>query len=102
MFCASVAYPTTKGATFDFNYFAQKHAPMFARFLGDNCVKFEVQKSLEQPGAPKPTFICAAYFWVKSGEAFGATLAQHGKELYGDIPNFTTIEPVRQWNEVVE
>ena len=102
MFCASVAYPIQQGGTFDFDYFANKHVPLFARLLGDNCVKFEVQKSLEQPGAPKPTVICTAYFWVKSGEAFGTTLVEHGKEIYSDIPNFTNIEPVRQWCEVVQ
>ena len=87
---------------FNFEYFATKHVPLFAHLLGDNCIRYEVQKSLEQPGAPKPTYICIAYFWVKSGEAFGATLAQHGKEIYSDIANFTSIHPVRQWNEVVE
>lgn len=102
MFCASVAYPMQEGARFDFDYFAKKHAPMFARLLGDNCVRFEVQKNLAAPGAPAPNFLCTAYFWVKSGEEFGATLTQHGNEIYSDIATFTTIEPVRQWCEVVE
>ena len=75
---------------------------MFARLLGDNCVRFEVHKSLAMPGAPAPNFIAVAYFWVKTGEAFGAVLAQHGEEIYADIPEFTNIEPIRQWSEVVQ
>ncbi len=102
MFCAVVAYPIQKDGTFDFDYFAKKHVPMFARFLGKNCVRFEVQKSLASPGAPTPSFLCAAYFWVQSGEDFGGALAQHGNEIYSDIPKFTNLEPVRQWNEVIE
>ena len=102
MFCAVVAYPIQKDGTFDFDYFAKRHVPMFAHFLGENCVRFEVQKCLASPGAPAPSFICTAYFWVKSGEDFGAALAHHGNEIYSDISTFTNIEPVRQWNEVIE
>ena len=102
MFCASVAYPNQQGGTFDFEYFAYKHAPLFARFLGENCVKFEVHRSLIALGAPAPEFLGVAYFWVKSGEAFGAALAQHNQEIYADIPKFTDIEPIRQWSEVVQ
>ena len=102
MFCASVAYPIQQGGTFDFDYFANKHAPLFAHYLGDNCVRFEVHKSLAVPGAPAPIFLGVAYFWVKSNEGFGAKLAQYGKEIYSDIPNFTDIEPIRQWSEVVQ
>jgi uncharacterized protein (TIGR02118 family) len=65
MFCASVAYPTD-AATFDFGYFRDQHAPLFARILGDNCVRFEVHRGLAAPGAPPPPFVAAAYFWVTS------------------------------------
>ncbi len=101
MFCATVAYPIQQGGTFNFEYFATHHVPMFARLLGENCVRFEVHRSLASPGAPAPRFIAIAYFWLTSGEAFGAALAQHGKEIYSDIPQFTDIEPVREWSEVV-
>jgi hypothetical protein len=37
---------------------------------------------------------------VTSPEAFGAALAQHGEEIYGDIPNFSQTQPVRGWAEV--
>jgi len=39
--------------------------------------------------------------WVSSSDGFGATLAQHGAEIYADIPRFTDIEPIRQWSEVI-
>jgi uncharacterized protein (TIGR02118 family) len=102
MFCASVAYPIQQDSTFDFDYFANKHAPLFAHFLGDNCVRFEVHKILTTPGAPAPMFLGIAYFWVMSGEEFGAALAQYGQEIYADIPHFTDISPIRQWSEVVQ
>lgn len=99
MFCASVAYPID-AVGFDFDYFHDRHAPMFAKLLGENCVRFEVHCGLATPGAPPPPFVAAAYFWVTSAEAFGQTLAEHGDELYSDIANFSQTQPVRGWAAV--
>jgi uncharacterized protein (TIGR02118 family) len=101
MFCASVLYPV--GADdFDFDYFATRHAPMFARLLGDNCVRYEVHRGLATPGAPPPPFLAAAYFWVRSAERFGAALAAHGDEIYSDIPRFSRTQPTRGWAEIYQ
>lgn len=99
MFCASVAYPLD-AESFDFHYFRDRHAPMFAGLLGENCQRFEVHRGLATPGAPPPPFVAAAYFWVTSAEAFGATLAANGATIYADIANFSHTEPVRGWAEV--
>ena len=99
MFCASVVYPID-AENFDFDYFRDRHAPLFARLLGENCVRFEVHRALASPGAPPPPFGAAAYFWVTSPETFGATLAEHGATIYADIANFTSSQPVRGWAQV--
>ena len=100
MFCASVAYPLDAEG-FDFDYFAHRHAPLFAELLGDNCVRFEVHRGLAAPGAPPPPFAGAAYFWVGSAEQFGQALAEHGEQIYADIASFSRTQPVRGWAEVV-
>ena|SRR5437763_12071664 len=99
MFCASVAYPLDAEG-FDFDYFSTRHAPLFARLLGANCERFEVHRGLATPGAPPPPFVAAAYFWVSSAEGFGATLTEHGAEIYADISNFSRTQPARGWAEV--
>lgn len=99
MFCASVMYPVDAEG-FDFDYFATRHAPMFARLLGDDCQRYEVHRALAVPGAPPPPFIAAAYFWVESAERFGATLAEHGAEIYADIERFSRAQPIRGWAAV--
>jgi hypothetical protein len=48
MFCASVAYPL-ESEGFDFDYFRDHYAPMFAEMLGENCVRFEVHRGLASP-----------------------------------------------------
>ena len=100
MYCASVVYPIDAD-NFDFEYFRSHHAPMFAQLLGDNCLRFEVHRALETPGGPLRPFAAAAYFWVSSPDAFGATLGRHGAEIYADIAKFSGTQPVRGWAEVV-
>lgn len=100
MFCASVTYPDSEA--FDLDYFASKHAALFAEMMGDNCVKWEVHRALTTPGAPPPPFAAAAYFWVTDAERFGAMLAEQGAEIYADIPNFATSQPTRGWAEITE
>lgn len=101
MYCASVAYPL-ESAGFDFEYFRDRHAPLFAEMLGENCVRFEVHRGLSTPGAPPPPFVAAAYFWVRSAEAFGVALAEHASAIYADIKNFSQTQPVRGWAAVTE
>ncbi|GGH98370.1 EthD family reductase [Arthrobacter liuii] len=100
MFCASVVYPLD-AENFDVDYFATKHAPLFAEMMGDNCVRWEVHQALTARGAPPPQFIAAAYFWVESAERFGAMLAERGEQIYADIRNFSGTQPARGWAEVL-
>lgn len=99
MFCASVAYPLDS-TFFDFGYFRDRHAPLFAEMLGGSCARFEVHRGLSTPGSPPPPFAAAAYFWVRSPEAFGGALTEHAVAIYADIDNFSTTQPVRAWAEV--
>jgi len=102
MFCATVLYPNKEGSAFDFEHYAGTLAPMYARFLGENCVKFEVRKGLVTPGRPVPHYICIASFWVKSREEFGTSLADpRMRGVMAKISSFTDIEPIRQFDEVV-
>ena len=108
VYCASIVYPID-AEDFDFAYFRDRHAPMFAELLGENCVRFEVHRPLASPGAPPPTFAGAAYFWVTSPDEFGVTLAEHGAALYADIGIMPVtragpahdaspfVRPVRSW-----
>ena len=101
MYCVSVAYPQTAGGTFDFDYYAQQHMPLVARHVGANAIKAEVRKGLASPDGSAPAFVCIANFWIKSVPDFQATLAQHGQEIMGDVPNFTNITPILQVDEVL-
>ena len=101
MFCVSIAYPKEEGGTFDFEYYARKHIPMVTGLLGANADRAEVRKGVASPDGSAATFVCLANIWIKSVDELQATLAKHGNEIMGDIPNFTNIQPIIQVDEVV-
>jgi hypothetical protein len=101
MFCATVQYPFNNDESFDYERYTTL-AKRYADILGDNCTGFEVRKGLATPGEQHPRFICVASFWIKSGEAFGASM-QHPMmtELMKEISKFYSIQPVRQFEAVL-
>ncbi len=101
MYCISIAYPKKEGGTFDFDYYAKKHIPMVSHLLGANADRFEVRKGVASPDGSAASFVCTANIWIKFFHEFQVTLAKHAKEIMGDIPNFTNIQPILQVDEVV-
>ena len=102
MFCATVLYPHEEGATLDVDRYCKVLAPMYAEFLGDNCVKFEVRKGLMTPGAPSAHFGLIASYWVKSADKYMEGLSDpRFAQVMAAFDEFTDIEPIRQFDEVV-
>jgi uncharacterized protein (TIGR02118 family) len=102
MLCATVLYPTEARAPLDVEYYSKTLAPMYAEFLGDNCVNFEVRRGLTAPGAPSAKFGLIASFWVKSAERYNESLSDpRFVEVMAEFGVFTDIEPVRQFDEVI-
>ncbi len=87
MFRVAILYPTTEGATFDHDYYLKSHIPMVAARLGENCTSWGVDKVLDGP------YVAIGYLVVNNLEAFGASMAEHGAEIIGDVANYTSIAP---------
>ena len=51
-------------------------------------------------GAPVK-FLCVATIPIDSVAAFQAILTQHGVKILADIPNYTNIEPIIQFDEIL-
>jgi uncharacterized protein (TIGR02118 family) len=91
----SILYPTTEGATFDFEYYQKSHIPAaLAAFGLDNA---EVDKGVNGP------YVAAAHFCFESMDAVGEAMKSPGATGLGaDIVNYTTISPVMQMSEVLD
>jgi hypothetical protein len=99
VYCATVLYPFAPGLDFDADRYAREIAPRYAQLLGDNCLGFEVREGQTSPGRPHPDNVCVASFWVRSAEAFGASLGSAPmKALMAEIDAFSSIRPIRQFD----
>lgn len=102
MIKVSVMYPHQPGARFDHDYYRDKHMPLVAARMGPECKFYTVDKGLAggAPGEP-PTYIGMCHIFSDSVETFQAGFGPHAKEILGDIPNYTDLQPVLQISEVV-
>ena len=101
MIKVSVLYENTPGQKFDMAYYCTKHIPMVRRKLGAACKRAEIDQGLAgvQPGS-KPRFIAQAHFLFDSVETFQQAFGPHAQAIMADIPNYTTLQPIIQLNEV--
>jgi uncharacterized protein (TIGR02118 family) len=102
MIKVSVMYPHTPGARFDHAYYRDSHMPMVKARIGEACKAYAVDKGLAggAPGAP-PVYAAVGHLFFDSVEAFQTGFGPHAKEIMGDIPNYTDLQPVIQISEVV-
>lgn len=60
---------------------------MVAARLGENCTSWGVDKVISGP------YVAIGYLVVSDLDAFGASMAEHGAEIIGDVANYTSIAP---------
>ena len=100
----SILYPSSPGARFDFRHYVETHMPMSIRLLsahaGFRGVSVERGLNGATAGSP-PAFIAMCHFLFVSAEDFLAAFLPHAEVLQGDMPNYTNIDPVIQFNQVL-
>ena len=101
MIKVSVFYPNEEGKKFDMEYYCNKHIPMVFGKLGNACKGGTVEQGLggAMPGSPA-TYIAMGHLLFESVEAFQTAFGPHAKEIMGDLPNYTDIQPLIQISEI--
>ena len=94
----TVAYPNKADAKFDFDYYMKKHIPFVAGLVGKN---IEVGRGISSATGSPAAFVCVAAVPIDSVAKFQAIFSQHGPEILADIPNYTNIEPIIQFDEIL-
>ena len=102
MIRVSVFYPNSPDASFNLDYYANQHMQLVSDRVGSALKGAEVDSGLGSavPGEPAP-FVAAVHLLFDSIEDFQSAFGAHAEEIMGDIPNYTTIEPVIQISEIV-
>jgi uncharacterized protein (TIGR02118 family) len=91
----SVLYPAGEGATFDHDYYREKHVPLCLRTWGLSGA--EIDRGVDGP------YVAAVHLRFDSMEALGAAMAAEGTgAVLEDVANYTNIAPVLQTSEVVQ
>ena len=91
----SVFYPSTEGATFDHDYYRNKHVPLAAKAWGRGGA--EIDKGVDGP------YVAAVHVKFESLEALNAAMGGAGTgEVLADVANYTSIAPVLQTSEIVD
>jgi uncharacterized protein (TIGR02118 family) len=90
----SVFYPSTEGATFDHDYYRDKHVPLAMRTWGIDSA--EIDKGVDGP------YVAGVHFQFESLEAMSAAMGSPATaDVLADVANYTTITPVLQTSEIV-
>ena len=90
----TVLYPATEGATFDHEYYREKHVPLCVNTWG--LAGAEIDMGLDGP------YVAAVHFTFASPEALQSAMASDGTgAIRADVANYTTITPVLQTSEIV-
>jgi len=103
MIKVSVLYPNEEGKKFDMDYYTGKHMPLVhSRLDSMGLLRTEVEKGLSSadPSAPAP-FVAIGVLYFNTVEEVHEAFKTHGREVMGDIPNYTDISPQIQIAEIL-
>jgi len=99
MKCVTMIYPNKQGATFDFDYYLNRHIPWARTVTHDRGT--EIRRGISTPTGGQAPYLCICRLWINSEEEFRTAMEKHGLELMADVSNFTNIQPVFQVDEVI-
>ena len=102
MITVSVLYPNDEGASFDHDYYKDKHIPMVAEKLGSALKGVTIERGIAggAPGAPAP-YVAIAHLSFDSVADFQGSFGPNAEAILADIPNYTAIQATFQVSEVV-
>jgi uncharacterized protein (TIGR02118 family) len=101
MFKVTILYPNGEGKTFDMDYYANKHMPMVAGFLGKNLKFYEIDKGIAgRTPNDKTPYLAVGYFYIKDVAEYNKAIGQNRDAVISDFKNYTNIQPIVQISEV--
>ncbi len=98
MLIVTMMYPAGGDGHLDFDYYMNKHMPLVrSRWNPLGMQSDQVLRGLPGPDGTAPIYELMTMMTFTSMDSFNTAVARHGEELYGDVPHFTSITPVRMF-----
>jgi uncharacterized protein (TIGR02118 family) len=99
----TILYPAGDGKRFDHTYYVNKHMALVRdRLKNFGVTRTEVDRGVAggAPGSAAP-YVAIGHVYCNSLPDFQKGMNAHGKEILGDIPNYTNIQPQMQISEII-
>jgi uncharacterized protein (TIGR02118 family) len=103
MYILTITYPKSADASFDFDYFRSKHLPEIGKgFKAFGLGYASVLRGEQSLDGKDPAFFATVTlsFATEQG-ARDAVVSDAARTLSADIPNFTSVTPLMQFNTAV-
>ncbi|MCF3947743.1 EthD family reductase [Acidiphilium sp. AL] len=102
MIGVAVLYPKTETSHFDTDYYHAKHMKLVRDLWEPMGLRgARVMHGQTGPDGKAPPYAVITVLEFDSLGAFGKAASAHGGAIMGDIPNFTDVQPVMQFNEIM-
>ena len=94
MIRVTVSYPNLEAKRFDHTYYHAQHRQLLLdRLAAHGLQKVEMDKALADGSGGRPAVVAAAHLIFDDMAGFQQGMATHGKEIMGDLANYTDIAP---------
>lgn len=97
----SVFYPAMDGFNFDKEYYLKTHIPLSLQLQGDAVKSISVEFGINDVPDVKPVYVAMCHFIYDSFDSFREAFMPHAEVLQADITNYTNIQTVIQFSEVM-
>ncbi|CAN8101943.1 unnamed protein product [Discula destructiva] len=88
----TVLYPAKEGYTFDMDYYLKKHMPLVTERWGPAGLSQWFVTDLRHTA--QPYTVQATLIWDTGLEGFQKGVSEHGATVMGDVPNFSSEQPI--------
>jgi uncharacterized protein (TIGR02118 family) len=103
MYIITIHYPNADGANFDFDYYRTKHLPEVGKAFKPFGLGYaSVLKGEENVDGTPPAYLVTSILSFRDEQgARDAAASEGAKALAADVPNFSSVAPVVQFNTSV-
>jgi uncharacterized protein (TIGR02118 family) len=90
----SVSYPDVEGKRFDHAYYQAQHRSLLMdRLSAFGLQRVEMDKALADGAGGRPPVVAVAHLIFSDLAGFQAGMKAHGRDIMGDIANYTDLSP---------
>ena len=98
--CLTILYPNGEDVKFNFDYYRDSHLPLIMKLYGKSIARFELRRGLPGPDGARPPHVAVVNIYIADQKAFEEAGAKHGQTLRDDVPNFSSVMPTFQTDEI--